>query len=146
MTTYNKQSSQAPFSGDDGNRVVFIDKATVSAALTTADKVRPVLIPAGTKVDQVTIKNGDLDTGTGTLTATIGFEHADGSTGASATAVAADGANALTGAADTTYNLFPPVVLAKDSYLVITPTIAANALSASADVHARVLGENLGAQ
>lgn len=143
---YNKQNSAAPFSGDDGNRVVFADKAAVAAALTTNDKVRPVLIPAGTKVDRVTIKNGDLDTGTGTLTATIGFEHADGSSGASATAIAANGANALTGAATTIYELFPPVTVEKDSYVVITPTIAANALAASADVHCKVEGENLGAK
>jgi hypothetical protein len=146
MTIYNKQSNAAPYSGDDGNSVVFVDKATVTAALTTSDKVRPVLIPAGTKVNEVVIKNGDLDTGTGTLTATIGFEHADGSSGASATAIAADGANALTGPATTTYHIFPPVVLEKDAYVVITPTIGANALGASADVHCKVRGENLGAK
>lgn len=144
MTIYNKQSSQAPFSGDDGNRVVFTDKATVAAALIAADKVRPVLIPGGTKVDRVVIKNGDLDTGTNTLTASIGFEHADGSSGASATAVAADGANALTGAATTTYELFPPVVVEKDSYLVLTCGTGANAMAAPADVHAKVEGEALG--
>ncbi len=143
---YNKQSTAAPYSGDDGNRVVFIDRATVTAALTTADKVRPVLIPAGTRVDQVTIKNGELDTGTDTLTASIGFEHADGSSGASATAVAAIGANGLVAAGEATYNLLPPVTLEKDAYLVITPAVNANAMAAPAYVYCRVLGENLGAK
>ncbi len=146
MTIYNKQSTAAPFSGDDGNRVVFVDSAVVTAALVAADKVRPVLIPAGTKVDRVVISNGDLDTGTGTLTATIGFEHQDGSTGASATAIAADGANALTGAATTTYELFPPVTVEKDSYVVITSTIGANAMAAAKTVYCKVEGESLGAK
>ena len=146
MTIYNKQNSAAPFSGDDGNRVVFTDKATVPIALVATDKVRPVLIPAGTKVDRVVIKNGDMETGTPALTATIGFEHADGSSGASATAIAADGANALQGVATTTYELFPPVTVEKDSYVVITCTIGAAAQAASVDVHCKVEGENLGAK
>lgn len=146
MTIYNKLSTNPPYSGDDGNRVVFYDKATVTSALVSGDKVRPVLIPAGTKVDRVVIKNGDLDTGSNALSATIGFEHADGSSGASATAIASDGANALTGAATTTYELFPPVTLEKDSYVSIVCTTGANAMAASKDVECKVEGEALGAK
>ena len=76
----------------------------------------------------------------------IGFEYADGSAGGSATAIAADGVNALQGVATTTYELFPPVVVERDAYVVITATITANAQSASADVHCKVEGECLGAK
>ncbi len=128
------------------NRVVFINQAAVAIALVAADKVRPVRIAAGTKVDRVVIKTvGDLDDGTPALTAQIGFEHIDGSTGASLTAVAGTGANALqTADTTTTYEIFPPVVLAKDSYLTITCVVGANAQSAAATVHAKVEGEYQG--
>lgn len=146
MPNYNRVETGQVFAGDCGNRVVFVNKAVVPIALVAADKVRPVLIPAGTKVDRVVIfTDGDLETGTAALTATIGFEHTDGSTGASATAVAADGANALvTANAKTTYEIFPPVVVEKDSYLSIVCTVGAAAQAASCTVYAKVEGENLG--
>jgi len=149
MAIYNKTFNHFLDSGDSGNRCVYINQASVTAALAVGDKVRPVLIPAGTKVDQVVIMHtADMDTGTGTLTASIGFEHADGSSGASATAVAAIGANGLavacSPASGIIYSLFPPVVVERDSYLTITCAVAANAMAATSIVHARVLGECLG--
>jgi hypothetical protein len=150
MAIYNKTYNHFLDSGDSGNRCVYINQASVSAALAIDDKVRPVLIPAGTKVDRLVIKHtADMDTHTtATLEASIGFEHADGSSGASDVAVAAAGANGLTAACSPAsgivYNLFPPVILEKDSYLVITCTTAAAAMSAASIVHAKVLGECLG--
>jgi len=130
-----------------GMRNSYVNQAPVAIALVAGDKVRPVLIPGGTKIDRVVIKTaGDLDSGgTPALTASIGFEHADGSTGASATAVAAIGANALqTANATTTYELFPPVTIEKDSWLVITCAVGAAAQAAAAIVHAKVEGETQG--
>jgi hypothetical protein len=129
-----------------GNRVVFTNQALVAIALVAADKVRIVRIAGGTKIDRVVIKTaGDLDSGTGVLTAQIGFEHIDGSTGASLTDVAGTGANALaTANATTTYELCPPVTVAKDSYLVITCVVGANAQASAVVVHGKVEGEGLG--
>lgn len=138
---YQPSSSAPPFSGDDGNRVVFTDKATIAANLATTDKVRLVKIAAGTKVDQVVIKNVDLDSGAN-LAVNIGFSYADGSSGMSATAVAS-AATTWQAAAETTYNLFPPVTLEKDGYLEVVPTVAG---VGTGDVYAKVLGENLGAK
>lgn len=148
MTIYSKTYNHNIPAADCGNRCVFVNQAIVPIALVAADKVRPVLIPAGTKVDRVVIfTEGDLDSGAApALTATIGFEHADGSTGASLTAIAADGANALqTASAKTTYEIFPPVTVAKDSHLVLVCGTGANAQAASCTVHAKVEGECLGA-
>ena len=84
---YQPQSNNAPYSGDCGNRTVHQDSAVIAANLATTDKVRLCKIPAGTRVDRVVINNPDLDSGA-TLAVNIGFAHIDGSSGASATAVA----------------------------------------------------------
>ena len=130
----------------EGFRNAWINQASVAIALVAADKVRVVRVPGGTKVDRVTIYTaGDLDTGTPALTGSIGFEYMDGTTGASATAVAADGVNALSTANTTTvYDIFPPVVLARDAYLVITCGTGANAQASAAIVHGKVEGESQG--
>lgn len=144
MTIYNPNSSASPFMNDDGNTVRYVDKAVVAAALAIGDKVRLVKIAGGTKVDRVTINNGDLDTGTNTLAASIGFEYVDGSSGMNQTEVAAAGANALTGAANTVYDIWPPVTLEREAYLTILCTTASNALAAPATVYGKVEGENIG--
>jgi len=140
--TYNH-----PIQSTSGMRNAFINQAPVAIALVADDKVRLAKVPAGTKVDEVVIYTaGDLDTGTPALQASIGFEHCDGSTGGDDDIVAAAGVNALSTAnATTTYHVFPPVVLAKDSWLIITCTTGSNAQASAAIVHGKVLGECQGA-
>jgi len=138
---YPPASGKSPYSGDDGNRVVFTDDAVIAANLATTDVVNMVKIPAGTLVDQVTIKNDDLDSGAN-LAVNIGFANYDGSAGPSATAVAA-AATTWQAAATTTYDLLPPVLLIKDAYLQAVPTVGG---AGTGTVYARVLGEALGAQ
>lgn len=137
---YQPASNQSPYSGDDGNRVVFADSATVLANLATTDKVRLAVIPAGTKVDRVVIKNVDLDSGAN-LAVNIGFENVDGSSGPSATAVAA-AATTWQAAATTTYEIFPPVLLTKDAYLQAVPTVGGVGTGL---VYGKVEGECMGA-
>jgi len=136
---YQPQSTAATFSGDDGNRVVFADNAIVAADLATTDKVRLCKIPAGTKVDRVVVKNPDLDSGM-TLAVNIGFSYQDGSSGPSATAVAA-AANTWRAVATTTYELFPPITLEKDAYLECVPTVGG---VGTGTVYGKVEGECLG--
>ena len=138
---YQPQSTSAPFSGDDGNQVVFADSAVIAANLATTDKVRLCKIPAGTKVDRVVIKNPDLDSGA-TLAVNIGFSNMDGSTSTQATAVAS-AATTWRAAATTTYELFPPVTVEKDAYLEVVPTVAG---VGTGTVYGKVEGENLGAK
>lgn len=140
-TNYQPQDSAPLFSGDDGNRVVFSDSAVIAANLATTDKVRPVKIPAGTRVDRVVIKNPDLDSGAN-LAVNIGFSYQDGSSGPSATALAS-AATTWQAAATTTYELFPPVTLEKDAYLEVVPTVGG---VGTGTVYGKVEGENLGAK
>lgn len=144
MTVYNPTNKgDARRSADNGGNGSIYHGSATPGALTTSDKVRPVLIPGGTRVHQVVIKNTDLDSNVSpTLAANIGFANVDGSSGPSATAVAS-AATILQGAAETTYNLFPPVLLEKDAYLELVPTTGA-ATGASGTVYGKVLGEAVG--
>lgn len=144
MTTYARAGMSPPFSSSFGNRVVTIDKATVTANLAIGDKVRCGIIPAGTLVDRLVINNGDLDGGT-TLTDKIGYEPIDGSTGDD-DAFCASGATTRRSAATTTYEFFPPIKVTKDSFVTLTVVAAATSLGASADVYAKMEGEILGAK
>ena len=141
MTIYVNQSTAAPFSGDDGNQVVYTDSSVIGANLTTSDKVNLVKVPAGTKVDRVVIKNADLDSGAN-LAVNIGFANVDGTSGPSATAVAS-AATTWQAAATTTYELLPPVVLEKDAYLQAVPTVGG---VGTGTVYGKVEGENLGSK
>jgi hypothetical protein len=144
MTTYQTTSVDPVFSCEYGNRVVFQGSASVSAALAAADKVRMCKIPGGTLVDRVVVSTGDLDTGsTATLTDKIGFEPLDGSTGDD-DAFCASGATTRRGAATTTYEIFPPVLVAKDSWLTLTCVADAAALSEAATCYGKIEGENKG--
>jgi len=138
--TYQPVSGKSPYSGDDGNRVVFTDDAVVAANLATTDAVNLVKLPAGTLVDRVVIKNPDLDSGA-VLAVNIGFANVDGSTGPSATAVAS-AATTWQAVATTTYELFPPVKLTKDAYLQAVPTVGG---TGTGTIYAKVEGEALGA-
>lgn len=121
---YNPTKYQAPLqsSGDDSNNNVYQDNVAVAANLATTDKVRLCKIAGGVDVHRVVIKNPDLDSGA-TLAVNLGFEYEDGSSGPSATAVAA-AATTWQGAATTTYELLPPVRLERDGYLIAVPTAA----------------------
>ena len=116
--------------------------ASVTVLLGAGDKVRCGKIPGGTKVDRVVIKNGDLDSGT-TLTDMIGYEPIDGSTG-DADAFCATGATTRRAAATTTYEIFPPVLVEKDSWLTLTAVDAATGLAATVSVEGKVEGEHVG--
>lgn len=146
MPNYQPQSTAAMYSFDKGNRSVSIDSAIVPAILTTADKVRLCRIPAGTRVDRVVIRNPDMDTHATvpTLVVNIGFSNVDGTALALATAVAAASA-AWQAPGTTTYELMPPVILEKDAFLEVVPTVGA-ATAGTGTVHGKIEGEILGAK
>ena len=142
MTTY-AMTNRLDSLSSKANRSVFYGIASVTALLAAADTVRCCKIPGGTKVDRVVIKNGDLDSGT-TLTDMIGYEHIDGSTGDDADAFCATGATTRQAAATTTYEIFPPVLVEKDSWLTLTAVDAATGLAATVSVEGKVEGEYVG--
>lgn len=140
MATYNPAGlSKALHGSPFGNRVVFNDKVTFSVTPTEDDVARLCAIAGGTLVDRVVIKNPDLDSGT-TLTGKIGFVGKDG-TVIDDDAVFADAA--LWRAAETnTFELFPPVLVPVDAWLVAT--ITATSTGNTGDVESKVEGEMLG--
>lgn len=130
-------------SGDDGNAMVYFGSAVVSANLANGDKVRPCRVAAGVRVHRVVIKNPDLDSGT-TLQFKIGFQAIDGSTQAAGddTAVAAAGQTTWQDADTTTYEILPPFLVTKDSYLEVACSAAG---VGTGTVYAKVEGEGVGA-
>lgn len=144
MSNYNPANigDSLKSSGDCGNAMVFFGSATVSANLTTSDKVRLCRVAAGTRVTKVVIKNADLDSGTA-LAVNIGFAPIDGSSQVSGDSTAvASAATTWQGAATTTYEIFPPFLVKKDSYLEAVPTVGGTGTGV---VYARVEGEAVGA-
>lgn len=127
--------------GDGGNGSRYSGSSVITANLAISDKVRPCRVPAGTLVDRVVVKVPDLDSGT-TLQAKIGFAPIDGSAQVSGddTAVAAAGAWAQA-AATTTYEIFPPFLVLKDSFLEIAVTAAG---IGTGTVYGKVEGEAIG--
>ena len=146
MPNYNTTDTSPVFACGYGNRVEFDGVATVTAALGIGDKVRICKIPAGTKVDRVVIKTGDMDSGT-TLTDKIGWEPLDGSVVSGAdVAFCASGATTRQAPALTTYEIFPPVVVKVDSWLTLQCVTAAAGQAGNVDVAGKVEGVSLGAK
>ena len=142
MANYNPADPSPALACNFGTRSFFTGLAVNLAALAINDKVRLCRVPAGTKVDRVVVSNPDLDSGT-TLTTKLGFEPIDGSTVAGAdVAVHAAGATTWRAAAVTTYEIFPPYVVTKDSYL--TAVVGAAGATNVGTVYGKVEGESLG--
>ena len=127
-----------PSTGNGGNASVVFGSVTVSAALTTADKVRGARVAGGTLVHRVTFKTGVLGAA---LKAKIGFKPINGTakTG-DEEAVAIDGAFGQT-AGVKVIDIFPPFLVEQDAYLEIMPTAAGTAAGV---VEVKVEGEAVG--
>lgn len=146
MTTKTSSNVNPIYSNDEGNASVFVDSVAVATTdLDSGDIVKLVKVAAGSNVHRVTVKNTDLDANVSpALTAKIGFSPIDGSAAPSGadTAVTADGAWGQS-AATTTYEIFPPYRVEKDSWLtIVIGTVAAT--QASGTISAKVEAEALG--
>lgn len=146
MGTKTSSNANPIYSNDEGNSSVFIDSVAVATTdLDSGDIVKLVKVAAGSNVHRVTVKNTDLDANVSpALTAKIGFSPIDGSAAPSGadTAVTADGAWGQS-AATTTYEIFPPYRVEKDSWLtIVIGTVAAT--QASGTIYAKVEVEALG--
>lgn len=128
--------------GGYGDATVASGSVTLTSALTTSDKVRVCRIPAGMKVNALIVSHGDLDTGTGTLVANVGYEPVDSNLGP--TANASYFASADTGfAAPSSGRVlagFDPIKFEQDVYLIVTPTANANAMTSGQKLRVSVIG------
>ena len=131
--------------GNGGNRNVYVDSVAVPDTLAPGDNIRPCRVAGGTLVDRVVIKNDELDTNLSpTLAATIGFRAVDGSPQSPADVIAVAEDDAFANAAGTnTFEIFPPYLVERDSFLEINVTTAA-ATAAAGTVSAKVEGEAVG--
>ena len=145
MTT-KASTKKNPYSNDAGNNSVFFDSvALLTTDIDAADIINLCPVAAGTAVHRVVVKNTDMDTNaTPTMTAKIGFTPMDGSTAVAGadTAVAAVAAFGQA-AATTTYEIFPPYRVEKDSFVTLVIGTGA-ATAAAGTVSAKVEGETIG--
>lgn len=146
MGTKTSSNRNPLYANDEGNASVFVDSvAVLTTDIDSADIIKLCPVSGGTVVNRVVVKNTDLDSnGAPTLQAKIGFTPMDGSAAPSGadTAVAAAAAWGQS-AATTTYEIFPPYRVEKDSYLTIVITNAA-ATAAAGTVYGKVEGEATG--
>lgn len=147
MGTKTTSSKKPVHSTGPGNAAVFHDSVAVATTdIEAADVIQPVVVPAGTYVHKVRVKTTDMDTGaTPTLAAKIGFTPVDGSA-APAGADTAVSAAAAFGQVDEvkSFDVIPPYLVTKDSYLNVVITTGA-ATAAAGTVYAVVEGDAAGA-
>lgn len=139
-------TSKKPVASVPTGVVLHDSVAVTNADIDAADVIQPVKVPAGTYVHKVRTKTTELDSsGSPSLTAKIGFTPCDGSTPVSGadTAVAADAAWGQN-AEVKSYDVIPPYLVEKDSWLNIVIGTGAATEAATGTVYAVVEGQNHG--
>lgn len=144
MPTYKgAQSARAKQASNDcGNAWHDHNKVDVTAALTTADEVVLMEVPAGVDLTRLQWRAGDLDTGTGTLTVNIGYRslHPDAQEAAAPTYFASASAAFAAAQAGWVDAVFEAKRFQEPVAIVMRPAANANALAATASVWARADG------
>lgn len=135
MPTYRgTQATRPPHATSEAGNAWFDGNAVaVTAILTTADAVVALDVPAGVRLETLRFRNGDMDTGTGTLTMNVGYRSKlVGGTANSATFFAT--ASTAFAVANATWQelVFAPIKFEEPVEIVLVPAVAANALGASA--------------
>lgn len=145
MATFNAPDlvTKPRHMGEFGNAVVVWGSVTPTAGA-VADVFRPVIIPGGLQVTDISINFPDMDTGGTTLAVKIGYtpvDATDGPTADDAYFLAAD--TFLTGAAGVKWLRFDPIKFERPVILIMTVTTAAVTF-ASGKITAKVYGDGLG--
>jgi hypothetical protein len=161
MATYSGRKSRLPAHMQAfGNQSAFVDQVSVTAALTTSDKVQAIRIPAGTILHGLRFHSGDLDTGTDALRMNVGWESCSGGSitvtdAAGSSSTAASNATAF-GSALTDFNTastvggsgktlsFEPISFNDDVYITLIPSVSANAMAAAKTVTTIAEGVTVG--
>lgn len=139
-------TSKKPVASVPTGVVLHDSVAVTNADIDAADVIQPVKVPAGTYVHKVRVKTTELDShGTPTLTAKIGFTPCDGSAAPSGadTAVSADAAWGQN-AEVKSFDVIPPYLVEKDSWLNIVIGTGAATEAATGTVYGVVEGQNHG--
>ena len=131
-----------------GNAVALDDVVTPAAALALNDTIDLLRVARGTRLQELFITNGDLDTGT-TLQYKLGYRKVDSSgaltddddyfVAAGATTLQA----AVTGATPTRFAL-APITFDEDVFITLTVTAAATGVSGTPSITAYARGVAVG--
>ncbi|SHL42711.1 hypothetical protein SAMN05216428_102371 [Nitrosospira sp. Nsp11] len=124
-------NTKARHMGGYGNAVIHHGSVTPTTGA-VGDVYRPVRIPAGTLLTDLSFVTGDLDTGTGTISAKVGYAPVDSDGPAAVDDYFAATATTLLAAAGRKEMSFQPIKFEKDVFITVTLTIAANAFAAVA--------------
>lgn len=138
MATFKAADIATPqFMGGYGNAAIALGSVVPTAGALN-DVYIPVVIPGGMRVTDVDIINDDLDTGTGVISAKIGYSpvNSDGPTANDAYFAAT---STFMNAVGRKTCVFQPIKFEKPVFLIITLTVAANVFS-SGNVTAVVKG------
>lgn len=121
MTTFTGTKGRVPKHMQAmGNAYKDDDSVSVPSTFTTTDKARLILVPAGTRVTDLTIRNTDLDSGA-TITANYGYEAADAGSALAASANYFGAANTNLRTAGRTELDFAPITFEEDVWITCTP-------------------------
>lgn len=144
MATYNAPdlNSKPRHMGEFGNATLVWGSVTPTGGA-AGDVYRPVIIPGGLEVTDISINWADLDTGSA-MAVKIGFQPLDATDGPDADDDYFQAANTfISGAAGTRWLTFDPIKFERPVMLIITVTTAATTF-ASGKVVAKVYGDGLG--
>lgn len=130
MATIDKTGDTTVQGGTFGNSWNLHAKFKPTANTVAGDKVRLALIPAGTKLLDA---NAWVEDAVATLTLSLGYDFADGSAGDDE-AYFLSAADVAAGGRFRANQNKPPVVLAKDAYLIATLGVAVFATTNQLDV------------
>jgi hypothetical protein len=128
-----------------GNTTTNTGVLALTANPTAADVLRIMLIPAGTRVDEIVVASDDLDSnGSPTFVVSIGYAYVDGSSASAAYFAAAGQTFPETGSNGAVFRKFAPITFEKDAYLTMTVgTAAATFAAGSIYVSARGIARGI---
>jgi len=129
--------------GEFGNATLCWGAVTPTAGALN-DVYRPVIIPGGLEVTDISINFPDMDTGGTSFAVKIGFSPVNASDGPDADDDYFSVANTfLSGAAGTRWLSFDPIKFERPVFLIMTVTVAATTF-ATGKITAKVYGDGLG--
>lgn len=147
MATFNSPDliTKPRHMGEFGNAVVVWGAVTPTAGA-AADVYRPVMIPGGLEVTDISINFPDMDTGGTAFAVKIGYQPVNAADGPDIDDDYFSAANTfLSGAAGTRWLTFDPIKFERPVFLIMTVTVAATTF-VSGKVVAKVYGDGLGIQ
>jgi hypothetical protein len=116
------------FMGGYGNGVVVHGSVTPTTGA-SGDVYRPVIIPAGALVTDLSIVNDDLDSGAGAISAKVGYAPVNAADGPTAVDDYFAAPSTFLNAAGRKECAFQPIKFEKDVFVILTLTAAASAFA-----------------